>query len=433
MATPIAMPKLGITMEEGTIVEWPRAIGDHVEKGEVVLVIESEKAEVEIEASASGYVRHLYAEVGDTLECGAILGAITESAEEDFDPTAFAAEASKASEEKPRRARPAVSRPTAVPRPAGMAARDGRPRPTPAARVKARALGVELERVGGTGPGGRVTRRDVEEWAERRSRLVTVADGVGLDVLRSGAGAPVVLLPGFGTDVSVFARQIPAWSEGFEVLAVNPRGVAGSDAPDGEIYPIAQAASDAAGIASGPAHVVGASLGAAVALELALAHPERVRSLTLITPFVESGGRLDAVAQSWSRLAGAVPSDELARTLLPWFFSVAALAEEADRERLVRGLGKTLAQVPAATLARVQAGMQDWSGSRLADLATLAVPTLVVIAGADLLTPDGETISAAIPGAKTLVVPGAGHAVTIEAPEEVAEAVRAHVVAHAGE
>ena len=158
-----------------------------------------------------------------------------------------------------------------------------------------------------------------------------------------------------------------------------------------------------------------------------------MRSLTLITPFVESGGRLDAVAQSWSRLAGAVPSDELARTLLPWFFSVAALAEEADRERLVRGLGKTLAQVPAATLARVQAGMQDWSGSRLADLATLAVPTLVVIAGADLLTPDGETISAAIPGAKTLVVPGAGHAVTIEAPEEVAEAVRAHVVAHAGE
>ena len=88
MATPIAMPKLGITMEEGTIVEWPRAIGDHVQKGEVVLVIESEKAEVEIEASASGYVRHLYAEVGDTLECGAILGAITESAEEDFDPTA---------------------------------------------------------------------------------------------------------------------------------------------------------------------------------------------------------------------------------------------------------------------------------------------------------------------------------------------------------
>ena len=50
----MAMPKLGMTMHEGRVVSWPRAIGSRVEKGEVVLVIESEKAEVEIESPASG-------------------------------------------------------------------------------------------------------------------------------------------------------------------------------------------------------------------------------------------------------------------------------------------------------------------------------------------------------------------------------------------
>ena len=56
------MPKLGLTMQEGTVIEWPIAIGVRVEKGEVVLIIESEKAEIEIEATESGVFRHVYGE-----------------------------------------------------------------------------------------------------------------------------------------------------------------------------------------------------------------------------------------------------------------------------------------------------------------------------------------------------------------------------------
>jgi pyruvate dehydrogenase E2 component (dihydrolipoamide acetyltransferase) len=89
MATAISMPRLGMTMEEGMVVEWPFSVGDRVEKGEAVLIIESEKAEVEIEAPAEGFLRHIYVEEGDTVPCGSLLGAITETADEPFDAEAF--------------------------------------------------------------------------------------------------------------------------------------------------------------------------------------------------------------------------------------------------------------------------------------------------------------------------------------------------------
>ena len=89
--TAIAMPKLGMTMREGTVVEWRAAVGDRVEKGVVFLLIESEKTAVEIEAPVSGTLRHIYVEEGDTVACGTLLAAITESADEPFDAEAFCA------------------------------------------------------------------------------------------------------------------------------------------------------------------------------------------------------------------------------------------------------------------------------------------------------------------------------------------------------
>jgi len=124
-----------------------------------------------------------------------------------------------------------------------------------------------------------------------------------------------------------------------------------------------------------------------------------------------------------------VSSDILARALLPWLFSPGFLADPRRRDRTLRGLGQTLARAPAATLRRSVAGLHDWSGSRALELGAIAVPTLVVAAGADLLTPDAPAIAAAIPGATCLVVPDSGHAVTIESPEAVNRAILAHLAA----
>jgi len=432
-ATALNMPSLGMTMEEGTVLDWPIAIGGRVEKGEAVLMIESEKTETEVESPIAGFFRHIYVEVDETVPCGALLGAITETADEPFDAEAFRAENDKPEEQGGglQVRGPAGTSTGGAPK-AHQKAQKEKDEPVerpvaPAARAAAKKLGIDPQIVVGTGPNGRVTKQDIEAFAAAREALVTVEEGVALEVLTEGEGDPVVLLPGLGTDVSAFVRQTPMLAERFRVYGVNPRGVGHSDAPEADVYDVARTAADAAASYEGAAHVVGASLGAAAALELALAHPGRVRSLTLITPFVEASPRLLAIGEGWERVAAETSPETLAASLLPWFFSAGFLADGAARGRTLRGLAQTVARVPAATIGRMAAGLAAWSGTRTDDLAQVAVPTLVIAAGEDLLTPGAEAIANAIPGAKLVVIEGAGHAVALEAAEAVNEALAAHI------
>jgi pimeloyl-ACP methyl ester carboxylesterase len=429
MPAAIRMPKLGMSMEDGAVVEWPVALGGYVEKGQVVLVIENDKAEAEIEATASGYLRHIYVEADPEcrLACGSLLAALTETPDAPFDAEAFHAA------ESPVTTRP-VSTATAAPatpRPAASSAaqRAGAVPAAPAARALARKHGIELERVVGTGPGGRILREDVQAWIERRERLVEVADGVALDVPQEGTGDPVILLPGFGSDVSAFALQTPELAKGWCVRAVNPRGVGQSDAPEEASYTVTRLASDAAALIDAPAHVVGASLGAAVALELALAHPGKVRSLTLITPFLEATPRLLAVIDAWVRVSAASTPDAVAALLLPWLFSPRFLADEAAVGRVRRGLIQSAARIPSATLERTAAGLRAWSGTRGADLTGIDAPALVLAAGDDLLVDDVARVAAALPRARLEIVPDAGHALALEAPDPVNRTLRDHLQA----
>jgi pimeloyl-ACP methyl ester carboxylesterase len=117
----------------------------------------------------------------------------------------------------------------------------------------------------------------------------------------------------------------------------------------------------------------------------------------------------------------------LARVLAPLLFSEALLADDAVRERTLRGLAAACARVPAATLERMAEGLAAWSGTRRQDLPRITAPTLVLGAGADLLTPDTADVALAIPGAACILVPGAGHALASEAPGSLADALLAHI------
>jgi pimeloyl-ACP methyl ester carboxylesterase len=429
MPIAISMPKLGMTMEEGTVIEWHVPLGESVTKGELLLTIESEKAQIEIEAPASGVLRHVYVESNQTVPCGTLLAVLTETADEPFDPESFRRATEPHPETKLPAASPAETGPQTHSPVSAVAtvAHAASPPVTPAARRRAADLGVDAARIPGSGPGGRVTREDVEAYAEILAARVTVADGVALEVAVKGNGEPVILLPGFGADVTAFARQVPVLAERYRTLGINPRGVGLSDAPEAERYDVAMAAADAAAVARGPAHVVGASLGAAIAVEVALSHPECVRSLTLLTPFVRAGARLRAVGEAWCRLAAEASRETLACALVPWLFSPGFLADDARRDRAARALAQMAARVPARTLERCRAGMHAWSGNRESDLGRVSVPTLVIVAGEDLLTPDGEEIAESIPGARLVIVPEAGHAVGLEAPEAVNDAVLEHL------
>jgi len=428
MPIAIAMPKLGMTMKEGTVLEWRVRPGETVAKGQIALLIESEKTEVEIEAPASGVLRHVYVAADERVPCGSFLAAITESASENFDASSFRAHNERVDAARAKPA-PRTGAPVATSAPSASSPprRPAEPPVVPAARKRARDLDVELARVIGSGPNGRVTVEDVEAYVAQMGERVEVAPGVRLEAPSLGAGETVLLLPGFGTDVSAFSPQIPALAAAFCVRGVNPRGVGFSSAPRAETYDVSTAAADVAAVAGSPAHVVGASLGAAVALELALARPEAVRSLVLITPFVTATPRLLAVIDAWTRVAADAPADALAAMLLPWLYGGAFLSDAGACRRASKALADAASRTPAETLRREAAGLRAWSGSRAGDLGKLRARTLVIAAEDDLLAPGGAEIAGQIPGADLVVVPGSGHAVGIESGEVVSQAIQTHL------
>ncbi|MCP5041214.1 MAG: hypothetical protein GY944_09300, partial [bacterium] len=179
MATAVSMPSLGMTMEEGTVIEWPLSVGDAVASGDIILIIESEKTEVEIEAPATGFFRHVYIEEGETVPCGTLLAALTQTADEPFDAKAF-----HVAEDRPAVSADRGLQVKSAARPAGTATATTADKPiAPAARATAKKLGIDPARVPGTGPNGRVTKQDVEAFATARDALTAVGDGVSIEVL----------------------------------------------------------------------------------------------------------------------------------------------------------------------------------------------------------------------------------------------------------
>jgi pyruvate/2-oxoglutarate dehydrogenase complex dihydrolipoamide acyltransferase (E2) component len=82
MIKEIQMPKFGQTMKEGTIVNWEIGIGDYIEKGALLLEIESDKATLEVESEYSGYLLKIVAQVGDIVPCGQIIAYLGDEKDE---------------------------------------------------------------------------------------------------------------------------------------------------------------------------------------------------------------------------------------------------------------------------------------------------------------------------------------------------------------
>ena len=172
MAETITMPKLGFDMQEGTLVRWVRNEGENINKGDVLAEIETDKATVEVESSASGVVRRLLVDQGAVVPIGTAI-AIVGSKDEPISDQA--AEASKTA--KPTVPSPKPGTPVQEPVPAAqqakalapsqmpvapVAAQTGPLKASPLAKRMARDAKVDLTRIQGSGPGGRITRKDVE-------------------------------------------------------------------------------------------------------------------------------------------------------------------------------------------------------------------------------------------------------------------------------
>ena len=163
MAETITMPKLGFDMQEGTLIRWIRQEGESVNKGDVLAEIETDKATVEVESSASGLVRKLLVEQGAVVPIGAPIAIVGDKDEKIDVPTAPSVAAATASGgtgggASPRAAE-AHPRAEAATPPLAMT---GKSKASPLARRVARDAQIDLARIQGSGPGGRIVRKDIE-------------------------------------------------------------------------------------------------------------------------------------------------------------------------------------------------------------------------------------------------------------------------------
>ena len=166
------LPSLGADMDEGKLLEWKVGPGETVKKGQVVAIVDTSKAAVDVEIWAEGTVFELLVAPGETVPVGTVMATLLEAGEtpETAKRTPRAAPAPKAA------AAPSPA-PAAAARPAAAIA--GRRRISPAARTHAEELGVDIDSVAGTGPEGAVTLADVEQAAATKvspARAVPVPD-----------------------------------------------------------------------------------------------------------------------------------------------------------------------------------------------------------------------------------------------------------------
>jgi pyruvate dehydrogenase E2 component (dihydrolipoamide acetyltransferase) len=161
------LPKLGADMTEGRLVEWLKKPGERIERGEVIAVVETDKANVEVESWVAGTMEKILVEPGDQwMPVGTPLAAIRTDGVEPVAPPAFA------------QAPPAAPVPVPLPAaaPPGPAVPGERLRASPAARRRAEELGLDLASIRATGPDGRITLEDVEQAASLKSAPRPAAD-----------------------------------------------------------------------------------------------------------------------------------------------------------------------------------------------------------------------------------------------------------------
>ena len=169
MISEVVMPQMGADMQEGTVLRWLKREGDSVRRGEIIAEIETDKANVEIEAYESGVVRRILLREGTTVSVGQVMAVIA-APEDDISrydgERPPSAEKGAAAPAAPRPREPAVApeRPAPVAEAPHLA--EERIRASPSARRVAEELGVDITRVRGTGPDGRILRRDIEEAAK---------------------------------------------------------------------------------------------------------------------------------------------------------------------------------------------------------------------------------------------------------------------------
>ncbi|MFE6305644.1 dihydrolipoamide acetyltransferase family protein [Nocardiopsis sp. NPDC057823] len=200
----IYMPRLSDTMEEGVISTWVKKVGDKVASGDVLVEIETDKAVMEYEAYEDGFLVKQAVSEGETVPIGAVIGVIADSPDavpDDSGAPAAEEGSGEQAEEKP--AEPAAAAPKEpaaeeAPAPAGTPSGDGeRPRTSPLARRLAKEYGLDITKIKGSGPRGRIVRADIEAAAKEGAGAEAAAPAAQAAPAPAAPAAPAAQAPSF--------------------------------------------------------------------------------------------------------------------------------------------------------------------------------------------------------------------------------------------
>ena len=266
---------------------------------------------------------------------------------------------------------------------------------------------------------------------------IAVRTGVTLNYEISGSGEPLLLVMGTSGSIPLWGELVARLQETHQVIAFDNRGLGGSERGSGAMT-VASMAEDTAALLEAlgipRAHVLGWSLGSAVAQELALAHPDMVASTVMYGTWGRCDGFQRAVLTAL-RLPYVHRDMESALGASGLAFSPQML----DHPELEAMLGAMLPAFPQNE-AQMQATVEQWDADLAHDtldrLGAITAPTLVVVGEQDLLTPPWQArkVADAIPGARFELVtgPGSSHCLHLERPADVAAIVGAFVGERAG-
>jgi pyruvate dehydrogenase E2 component (dihydrolipoamide acetyltransferase) len=162
----VFMPALSSTMTEGKIVSWQKSPGDKVEKGEIVVVVESDKADMDVETFYAGFLATIIVQAGESAAVGSAIAYVAETeAEIEVAKQQALGKSQPAATASVPVTTAAIATPATTVTPAATALRSDRPVVSPRARKLAKEYGVTVETLHGTGPNGRITAEDVSAAA----------------------------------------------------------------------------------------------------------------------------------------------------------------------------------------------------------------------------------------------------------------------------
>ena len=243
----------------------------------------------------------------------------------------------------------------------------------------------------------------------------------------------LLLIAGFDSDSSTWAAMMRSLVKQYQVIRFDNRGVGQSEAPDSP-YSIKQMAADAAALLDylsiSQVHVAGHSMGGQIAQELALAYPEKIQSLILLSCWAKGDEKFNSLIKLFGDLTQELEGTLYQRVILPWLFTDAFYSIPEVMEQLIIWIeNQPFAPTPHGLYHQCRAILGSDTSDRLANI---HCPTLVMVGKEDLLTPVkfSEELAQGIPNAELAILDQGGHAFVVESADTVAKVLLDFLAKH---